>query len=95
MSFSMWARPVPKDRPEPESFYALKWAFVERGRGLFDGDGSLRSGPVVITEDGLGDWLRGVRDGGGDASEEATRLLRLLEANPQGVEIWIGDSDDA
>lgn len=96
MSFSLWARPAPTSRPDPEHFYQLKWALSERGLGLLSGDGSLRGEPVLVTKELLGAWLKGVRDGGTtEIREEAERLLALLDENPQGVELWIGDHDDA
>jgi hypothetical protein len=93
MSFDLWARPLPKHRPEPEAFYSLKHAIAQR---FLNHDGSLRTEPFVVTKAEIGPWLEGVRDAGtNEAREAATRLLELLEENPQGVELWIGDHDDA
>lgn len=92
MSFNLWARPVPADQPESVGLYALKHTVAKRFWGQ---DGSLRSDTVRLTVDML-DYLRGVRDGSvAETKEAAQALIDLLEANPQGVDLWIGESDDA
>jgi hypothetical protein len=92
MSFSLYWRPLPTNVPEPEASDVLKRAFAKR---FGEHDGSCREGPWRLRVADLG-WLGGVRDASGnDGAAEAKRLIACIEANPQGVEVWIGDPDDA
>jgi hypothetical protein len=92
MSFSMFARPAPTDRTEPAYFGQLKYRLA---RKFWDHDGSLRSDKIRVGAELL-DYLRGMRDGAGNGelADDAQRLIDLIEANPQGVDVWIGDHDD-
>lgn len=91
MSFSMYARPAPVNLPEPEYLGQLKYKLARR---LWDHDGSLRSEPELVGRELL-PYLEGMRDGAsGNLSEDAGKLIDLIEANAQGVLIWVGDSID-
>jgi hypothetical protein len=94
MSFDLWARPAPRDVPEPTSFYDAKWVIAELiGNGL---DGSCRTGKAVVGAEAI-PYLVGARAGRGrdsDSYKSFTELIDLIRDNPQGVEMWIGDHND-
>lgn len=92
MSFSMFARPLPTNRPDPTDLGSMKYAIA---REFLDHDGSLRTDPFTVGKE-LIPFLRGVRAAAArSVAEDADMLIDLIEANPQGVELWIGDWDDA
>jgi hypothetical protein len=91
MSFLMYARPAPINLPEPESFLSLKFAVASR---WFGHDGSLRGDYITVGRKQL-DFLHGIAAAASpDVKEEARTLIRLINENPQGVQVWIGDEDD-
>lgn len=91
MSTNLYWRPLPKRRPEPKSGYALKWAIARR---FGEHDGSCNEGPFTFTKDEVA-WLQGVSDADSthsrEAGKEADRLIKCIQDNPQGVEVWIGE----
>lgn len=91
MSFSMYGRPAPVDRPEAVELGQVKRRLSHR---LWGHDGSLRSEPVTIDRSLL-PYLEGMRDGAqGELRRDVELLIALIDANPQGVELWIGDHSD-
>ncbi len=91
MSFLMHARPAPTELPEPETFLSLKYAVAKR---WFGHDGSLRGDYITVTKEQL-DFLHGVAAAGAkDVKKEAAALIRMINENPQGVQVWIGEPDD-
>jgi hypothetical protein len=91
MSFMMHARPAPVNLPEATTFVSLKHAVASR---WFGHDGSLRGDYITVGRGQL-DFLHGIAAAAGeDVKEEAIELIRLINDNPQGVHVWIGEHDD-
>lgn len=93
MSFSMFGVPSPTDPPAPMSFYDAKHAFAKQF--LPRTDGSLRCKPLEFKGEMRSlalIWLDGYLACRLMGEEMDARNLRsLLEHNPQGVHIWVGD----
>lgn len=93
MSFLMYARPVPRQKLKVLQFNQLKYVVA---KSWFGHDGSLRSEYKVLGEESI-KFLKGVvaaRQEGDEVHKEALELIDLIERNPQGVKLWIGDEDD-
>jgi hypothetical protein len=94
VNFVMYARALPIDLPEAETYYPLKFAIARR---YLDHDGSLMTEPFKFEGDrlkNLVNWLEGVRDAGGKDTEiglEAANMIAMIKENPQGIEVWIGE----
>jgi hypothetical protein len=91
MSFNMWAVPMPKDPPSPQSFYDVKHAFA---RQFMNSDGSVRGECVIDASNRkvILIWLEGYAAGcAKDARKEVLDFRSLIAQNPQGVHVWIGD----
>lgn len=90
MSFSLYWRPAdPPPPPETPEDNQLKYKLAPL---LFEHDGTLRSGPVVLTSSNgivIG-YLKGL------AACEVDGAQDLLDAinDHGGVVLWVGDSDD-
>jgi hypothetical protein len=93
----LFARPAPKEVPAPTYFSAgFKFAIAE---SLYrDGhDGSLRRDIMLVKPD---KWTYALLDGmlaasgKGEFREDVMKFRHLLDDNPQGIEIWIGDWND-
>lgn len=91
MSYNLYARPKPKNVPEPTVFIHLKYAIRDY---LLYHDGSLREGPYALGKETI-PFLKGIQAAGHhDLKIEAGILTEMLEANPQGVYIWVGDGTE-
>jgi hypothetical protein len=97
MSFNLYVRPLPVNVPEPESFYDLKHLLAEAG---FFPSSSLRSEPVQI-DPKLYPSIKLVFQGAmavmGKDDDRRTAIKEfeaIMDNNPQGIEMWIGDGDD-
>jgi hypothetical protein len=97
MSFSLWARPAPRDIPAPTYFspqfkFAVAEAFFRDGH-----DGSMRRDilhvmPTVRNFAILDGMI--AASGKGDFHDDAMKFRGMLDDNAQGIEIWIGDWND-
>lgn len=90
MSFLLYARPEPRELPDPAVFLAIKGPIA---RVLFDSDGSMPGENIVDNK--FIPVLTGMKAmaGGREAKEEIEELILIIKDNPQGVRVWIGDPD--
>lgn len=94
MSFSLYWCAVPTPpKEELHSGYDLKWILAKH---YGDYDGSMREMLGVFTEDAI-PFLEGVvaATASVEVRGEAEELIRTIRANPNGVQVWIGEPDDA
>lgn len=98
MSFSLFARPAPVNVPAPVYFgpsfkFAVAEVFYRDGN-----DGSLRRDILLIENTSRNyailDGMIAATGKGNEVHKDAMKLRQMLDDNPQGVEIWIGDWND-
>lgn len=92
-TFYMYARPLPTE-PPPAEFEQLKYVF---GRRYWNHDGTLPGLPIIIKPGAkMNAYLQGLRDANpnSDLSSEVLTMIALLDENPQGISVWIGNEDD-
>lgn len=97
MSHTLWVRPMPKELPPPVAFSpafknAVADAFYRDGM-----DGSIPREKMVLKGDQRTlAVLIGMRAGRRDSSDvrkDVATMIEMLNDNPNGVEIWIGEWD--
>src|SRR3954464_15084392 len=98
MSFSLWARPAPREIPPPVGFsttfkYAVAKLLYRDGH-----DGSIRRDILHVPANkhtfALLDGMIAASAEGNEMHHDAMKFRGMLDDNAQGVEIWIGDWND-